>query len=158
MVPAQFKDFLVATIGASSAFIGLLFVGLTLVLQRREEDRSRYSRDRLLAESSYAGLVNIFFVSMIALVPRTNVGPVLIVMALLGLVNVVRMLRLPGRPAGRLFLVLSSAVFLWEAAYGVHLLRRPHAVASTSFLTTLILTLFGFSLARAWELTGIRRS
>jgi len=56
---------------------------MTLVLERKEEDRSGYSRDRLLAESSYAGLVNVFFVSIIGLVPGNNLGFVLVVMALL---------------------------------------------------------------------------
>jgi hypothetical protein len=157
MVPPQLKDFLVATTGASSAFIGLLFVALTLVLERKEEDKSRYSRDRLLAESSYAGLVNVFFVSILGLVPGNRLGHVLVVMALLGLVNVVRTLRLSRRRGGRILLVLSAAVFLWEAVYGAYLVHDVRAVASQSFLITLILTLFGFSLARAWELTGIRR-
>ena len=157
MVPPQLKDFLVATTGASSAFIGLLFVALTLVLERKEEDKSRYSRDRLLAESSYAGLVNVFFVSIIGLVPGNNLGFVLVVMALLGLVNVVRTLRLPRRGRGRVLLVLSAAVFLWEGIHGGYLVHDIHKVASESFLITLTLTLFGFALARAWELTGIRR-
>jgi len=113
--------------------------------------------DRLLAESSYAALVNIFFVSIVGLIPRTNLGYVLLVMGGLGLLNVYRIVKFPGRKGGHGVLIISSAAFLVETIYGGYLAYRSHAVASTSLLMTLMLTLFGSALARAWELTGIRR-
>src|SRR5271155_300351 len=86
---APFNDFLIACVGASASFIGLLFVALSLVLARDDDAGvgSLEFTDRRLAESAFTALANIFFVSLVALMPNTNIGDAAIVMALIGLRN-----------------------------------------------------------------------
>lgn len=139
--------------GASASFIGLLFVGLTVVFARNDNGRQLTDYDRLQAQSAYAALVNIFFVTMTGLVPGANIGPACLVLALFGLANSWRM---RGRGAW-VPLVLSGLIYLYEAAFAVlTLINHGQPIDSGSF-QTIMLVLFGLGLFRAWEMTGIRR-
>ena len=59
----RYSNFFLASAGASAAFIGLLFVSLTIVDTEESDQRARANRDAL-AGSAFAQLINAFFVSM----------------------------------------------------------------------------------------------
>ena len=73
VVPSDYSNFFDAASQAAGALIGLLFVVIALkpgkILGPRAEPAFRR-----LAASSFTGLVNSFFVSLLALIPGQNLG------------------------------------------------------------------------------------
>jgi hypothetical protein len=61
-----FTNFFIASAGASAAFVGLLFVAITVVNLERSDTRTK-ARISALAGSSFALLVDAFFVAIIGL-------------------------------------------------------------------------------------------
>ena len=159
MVAAGLTDFLLAIIGASASFIGLLFVGLTFVTSGESDTSHEFIDKRLLAESSYAALLNIFFVSIVALIPDNNLGYVLLVMALFGLGGTLRLFKISEKKhRTNVTLLISTLVYVGEGIYALYVLFQNSSYYIDNYIfMTIILFLFGISLARAWELTGIRQ-
>jgi hypothetical protein len=159
MVPAELKDFIVASTGASASFIGLLFVAMSFITDNGDKDKKRVATERILAESSYIALLNVFFVSLVALIPDTTIGYVTVIMAVLGLSNSIRLTH-SGIKDGVNWGILSISTLLYtfEAIYGVYILFHHNQVIGKYTIMTIILFLFGAALGRAWELTGIRKS
>jgi hypothetical protein len=153
VIPLDFHEFLIACVGASASFVGLLFVGLSVVMARAGHEPGLSSNERLQAQSAYAALINIFFVAMVGLMPNANVGSVSLVLAGLGLVSSWRMLRL----GALVSLGATMLVYVGEAALGISALAHPHQTVNVSALQAVILFLFGIGLFRAWELTGVRQ-
>jgi hypothetical protein len=150
MVPADLHEFMIACLGAAASFIGLLFVGLSVVLQK-PGDQKIANTDRLLAESSYAGLINIFFVALVGILPNGSIGTVSLVMGILGLLSCWRLRGLSHIGP----LIISGLVYLLEIGFGLNLMLHSKQFVSVSIFQTIIIALFAISLIRAWGLTGI---
>jgi hypothetical protein len=161
MLNPDIKDFVVAIVGASASFIGLLFVAISFVLNDEDISENDLLTRRILAESSYAALINIFFVGLVALIPNTSLCWVLIVMSLLGITTNLHYLRALDERRTQiqnwLILVFSMLIYTLELMLGVYFLIKGenHLIGNYMFMT-LTLFLFGMALTRAWELTGIR--
>jgi uncharacterized membrane protein len=115
MVPATFTNYFIASVGASAALIGLLFVAVTVAPERVFGNGSTLER-RTMAGGAFLALVNAFFVSLAALIPDANVGYTALIMSLFALINTLRLgqhiwteWRLSRNTEG-LLLVLSSVV------------------------------------------------
>jgi uncharacterized protein HemY len=161
MVPPELKDFLVATTGASASFIGLLFVAISLAKAGEQGDVVAEQTKRILAESSYAALLSIFFISIVALIPQTTIGWVVVVMAIAGLSNVAHLRRYTKTKIryNRAILGFSALVYIGQGLYGLTvLLAGSNSTTSKYSIMTLMLFLFSLALGRAWELTGIREN
>ena len=150
MVPVDLKDFIVASLGASASFIGLLFVGLSVVLQKIG-DKKLADTDRILAESSYASLINIFFVSLVATLPDPGIGYVCLVMSILGLLSCWRLRHF----SHFVSILVSTVVFGIEFIFSIGLIHHPNNYLNVSWFEFIIIALFATSLIRAWGLTGI---
>ena len=158
---APFQDFLIACVGASASFIGLLFVALSLVLARDDDAGvgALEFTDRRLAESAFTALANVFFVSLVALMPDTNIGWVALVMALVGLRSSWRLYARAKKARKEAFWIsASSLVYLVEGIYAAAILLQPMSVTDLNVITSMLIVLFGGGLIRSWELTGIRAS
>ncbi len=167
---APFNDFLIACVGASASFIGLLFVALSLVLARDDDAGvgSLEFTDRRLAESAFTALANIFFVSLVALMPNTNIGDAAVVMALIGLRNswgLFSRAREIHKTQGAsylkwdmLWIIVSAFVYVFEGVYAILLIIHPNSMTDLDVMTSIIITLFAAALVRSWQLTGIRSS
>lgn len=153
MVPIDLREFMVACLGASASFIGLLFVGLSVVLQKIG-DQKLADTDRILAESSYASLINIFFVSLIGVLPNGGIAYVSLTMAIIGLISCWRLKRY----SHVISLVISSIIYLIELVFAFDLVTHPHQTLNVSWFQFIIIALFAISLVRAWGLTGIRET
>lgn len=163
-----FQNFFIVCVGASASFIGLLFVALSLVLARDDDAGvgSLEFTDRRLAESTFTALANIFFVCLVALMPNTNIGWVVIVMALIGLRSAWRLLAqaraIKKSEQGRyhqqdiFWIGASTIVYLFEGVYAVLLLIHPNSTTDLNVMTSIIIALFATALVRSWQLTGIR--
>ena len=143
---------MVACLGASASFIGLLFVCLSVVLQKAGEEKIA-DRDRLLAESSYAALINIFFVSLFATLPHETIGYTCLSLALIGLLSCWRLIHSSHIAP----LITSAIVYVTELVFAVNLVTHPHHLLDTGWLEAIIVALFAISLIRAWGLTGIHK-
>ncbi len=152
MIPADLKDFFIACLGASASFIGLLFVGLSVVLQKIGDNKLA-DTDRILAESSYASLINVFFISLIGILPHASIGYVSLVMSILGLLSCWRLRRY----SHIISLVISSIIYVIELGFALEILTHPHRYINIGVFQTIVIALFAISLVRAWGLTGIRQ-
>jgi hypothetical protein len=165
---APFHDFLIACVGASASFIGLLFVALSLVLARDDDAGvgSLEFTDRRLAESAFTALANVFFVSLIALMPATNIGWAALVMALIGMRTAWRLFvqarTIKKSKQGRyhkqdiFWIAASTLVYVFEGVYAILLLLHPNSTSDLDIMTFVLIALFSTALLRSWQLTGIR--
>ena len=88
----HYESFFIASSGASAAFLGLLFVGFTVVDSGESDTRTR-ERRTVLAGSAFMALADAFFVSILALTG----GPVVfalisLTMAAIGLIATSRLM------------------------------------------------------------------
>ena len=164
----QYESFFTASAGASAAILGLLVVALSVVNADDADPRTRELRT-VLAGSAFVVLVDIFFVSIIALTG----GPVLlglssIATAAVGLVATRRLIPrakragnfAPGSRSRTLNLAFATiSVVGYSAQFGlaVALLANTESAALQRALVLVIVAFYGSALGRAWEVTGITR-
>ena len=84
MVPEAFHDYFVASTGAGAALVGLLFVAVSIAPERTVMSGAPVER-QAVATSAYTALLNAFFLSLVALLPQTNLGWAALVLSLIGL-------------------------------------------------------------------------
>jgi len=164
---ASFNNFLIACVGASSAFIGFLLVALSLVLARTNAGTELKFTDRRLAESSFTALANIFFVSFIALLPNTNMGYAALVLAVFGMRSVWQLVRrfqevrkkedISDYTIDAFWIIAQFLTYAAEGVYGVRIIMDPANSTNLYVMMGILMGLFGSSLIRIWELTGIRK-
>ena len=159
MVPDTYHDFFLASVGASAALIGLLFVAISLAPERIFGTEATGER-LAFAVSAFIALANIFFISLAGLLPFLNIGIPIVVAGGSGLVNTLllivdigqRRIRQGGR--GRVLLLGSLAIYVLETWWGIELLRRPTRTSALENVTSVLLIAYAVALARAWELLG----
>jgi hypothetical protein len=138
--------------GAAGALIGLLFVAVSL----RPESvlgAGASAKAQAVAGSAFTALLNSFFVSLIALIPGTNLGYTAAVMALISLFSTVRLHR--GLGKGELAvrqLSLALAAFLTQFVVGALLAARPGDQSLVYVIAYLLVASFAAALGRAWSL------
>lgn len=158
MVPTDFHDFFVASAGAGAALLGLLFVAVSIAPE--------HTAQGVTASSAYLALLNAFFVSLVALLPRTNLGPAALVLSLLGLMYTLQSGWRSWRHAtgrgfagarGAAFVLIGLSLYGYELNVAIHLMHAPHVASAVSSLAGLLVGIYAFGLASAWQLLGGRR-
>jgi hypothetical protein len=86
MVPAAFHDYFVASTGAGAALVGLLFVAVSIAPERTVMSGAPVER-QAVATSAYTALLNAFFLSLVALLPQTNLEWAALALSMIGLAN-----------------------------------------------------------------------
>jgi hypothetical protein len=163
MVTAEFQPFFLASVGASAALIGLLFVSVSVAPERifgAESDPRR----QVQAISAFSALANVFFISMSSLIPGVAIGIVVTAVAaasilqLLGLLARARTWRADWITAirGALLFVVSAIIYGTELYLGLLLWLRPSTAALIGLLEVL-LGAYAIGLGRAWQLLGAPR-
>ncbi len=164
MTPVAYQPFFTASVAASAALIGLLFVSVSIAPERifgKEAQSGRQAQ----ALSAFTALANIFFISFGGLMPDVPLGLIVTIVAVPAVLQTVALLRLvrhwrAERTLYRgLFLFLASAaVYSAEVAIGIQLWRSPANPGAISGLLDLLLGAYAIGLGRAWELMGAPRS
>jgi hypothetical protein len=163
MVTAEFQPFFLASVGASAALIGLLFVSVSVAPERvfgQQSDAVRQAQ----ALSAFSALANVFFISLMALIPGVLFGIVVTAVSIpailqtLALLGLARHWRSAGIMARGLFLFLASAfIYGYELTLGIGLWRNPSARGNLFAIVFVLIGAYGVGLGRAWELLGAPR-
>jgi len=167
-VAGHYQDFFIASTGASAAILGLLVVAVSVV---NADDANPTTRELriVLAGSAYVALVDIFFVSIVALTGGSVLlGLSSLAMAAVGLLATRRLIPrakragnfAPGFRARRLnivFAAISGVGYTVQLGLAVALLASTHSAALQRALVLVIVALYGSALGRAWVVTGISR-
>ena len=163
----QYENFFLASSGASAAFLGLLFVALSVVNTDDADSRTRERRN-VLAGSAFLALVDAFIVSIVSLTGGAVIfGISSLGMAMIGLLSFSRLMPRAKRagnfsrgfPTRKLNIVLaaiSGGGYSVQFGLSVVLLADVHSSALQRALVLVIVGLYGSALARAWEVTGMR--
>jgi hypothetical protein len=163
----RYENFFLASAGASAAFLGLLFVALSIVNRDDADTRTR-ERRTVLAGSAFLALVDAFFVSIVALTGGATVFALSsLAMALIGLLATSRLMPrawragnfardFPTRNLNIVFATVSAGGYLIQLGLAVALLTDAQSSALQRALVLVVVGLYGSALARAWEVTGIR--
>ena len=164
----HYQSFFVASAGASAALLGLLVVALSVVNADDNDSRTRELRT-VLAGSAFVVLVDVFFVSIVALTGGSVVLALAsAVMAIVGLLATRRLVPrakragnfAPGFRSRRLnvaFATISVVGYSTQLVLALALLANRHSGALQRALVLVIVAFYGSALARAWEVTGITR-
>ena len=164
MTPVAYQPFFTASVAASAALIGLLFVSVSIAPERvfgKEAQSGRQAQ----ALSAFTALANVFFISFGGLMPNVPLGVIVTIIAMpavlqtVALLGLVRHWRAERTLYRGLFLFLASAaVYSAEVAIGIELWRSPANPGALSGLLDLLLGAYAIGLGRAWELMGAPRS
>jgi hypothetical protein len=151
MVPSNYTSFFAASAQAAGALIGLLFVVIALRPKRIVGPQAD-STSRGLAASSFVGLVNAFFVSLLALIPGHNIGIGAAIMAVFSLYYTTR-LHL-GHPGARRVTIFVASVLAYgiELCLAIAFVLRPHDSDLVTYFTFVLIGCFSVALSRAWQL------
>jgi hypothetical protein len=167
-VVGHYESFFTASTGASAAILGLLVVAVSVV-NADDTDPTTRERRTVLAGSAFVALVDIFFVSLLALTG----GPVVfglssLAMATVGLLATSQLMPrakragnfsrgFPTRKLNIAFATISAGGYSVQLGLAVVLLANTHSAALQRALVLVIVALYGSAVGRAWEVTGITR-
>ena len=164
----HYESFFTASAGASAAILGLLVVAVSVVNADDADSTTRELRT-VLAGSAFVVLVDIFFVSIVALTGGSVVfGVASVAMAAVGLLATRRLIPRAKR-AGNFsrssrsrtlnlaFATISVVGYSVQLGLGVALLADNRSAALQRALVLVIVVFYASALGRAWEVTGITR-
>jgi hypothetical protein len=152
VVPDSFIGFFTGAATAAAALIGLLFVAVSL---RPEAvlGKGAPAKAQAIAGSAFTALVNGFFVSLIALIPGTNLGYTAVIMAVVSLSSTFRLHRGLGKGDSAVSqLALALAAYLTQLVAGAFLIARPGDQALVETIAYVVVAAFAAALGRAWSL------
>jgi len=152
VVPSSYLTFMITSAGAAGAMIGLLFVAISL-RSSIVFGTNASAKACALAASGFTGLVNAFSLSLLAIIPKTNVGAPMVVLAMLCFYNTLRLHQTMTRVDLQYrVLIVSALTYVAQFLGGVTLLVRPHSTWIINGLCYVICLSFAISLTRAWSL------
>jgi hypothetical protein len=164
----HYESFFSTSAGASAAILGLLVVAVSVVNADDANPTTRELRT-VLAGSAFVVLVDIFFVSIVALTGGSIVfGLSSIAMAAVGLLTTSRLIprakragnfssSFRNRKLNIAFASISVVGYSVQLSLGATLLADAHSAALQRALVLVIVVFYGSALGRAWEVTGITR-
>ena len=164
----RYENFFIASAGASAAILGLLVVAVSVVNADDADPTTRELRT-VLAGSAFVVLVDIFFVSIVALTGGSVVlGLSSVAMATIGLLATRRLIPRAKRAGNfsrssrsrRLnlaFATISVVGYSVQLGLAVALLTNTESAPLQRALVLVIVVFYGSALGRAWEVTGITR-
>jgi hypothetical protein len=167
-VVGHYESFFSASTGASAAILGLLVVAVSVVNADDANPATRELRT-VLAGSAFIALVDIFFVSIVALTGGSIVFALAsLAMAAAGLLATRRLIprakragnfstSARARELNLAFASISVVGYSVQLGLAVALLANDHSAALQRALVLIVVVFYASALARVWEVTGITR-
>jgi hypothetical protein len=151
VIPSNYVGYFQTASQAAGALIGLLFVVVAL-RPGQIVGAHADSVARGLAASTFTGLVDAFFVSLLALIPGNNLGVGAAIMAVLSLYHTLR-LHLGLRGARHIVIFVASVLaYGFQLCIAVAFVLHPHDADLVNDLTFVLIGAFAVALSRAWQL------
>ena len=168
MVPPYFDNFFSVMAEVGATLFGLIFVVISIrpdVADTAAGPHNTPMIRQIQVASAYTALLNPVVISLLAIVPQATIGHTTLIMSLIGLAGTLMMgISLvrdstPWRKKlnGIIFLVGSLLIFSFEVLFAAQLLENPGDRAALDNLSTLLVILYVFGIARAWDLVGARQ-
>jgi hypothetical protein len=170
MVPGSFETFFLATAGAGAAFVGLLFIAISISPQRTFDPHAIAGvQHQRLAEATLLTLFNGFAVSCVALIPDVNIGWIALVLGGAGGLIAAQLVeflarahqhvvtrRLPWLHRLRVvsLSIVATLLYAIEALLGLQLIARPHDEDGVRWLAAIVIIIYTLGMLRAWTLLG----
>jgi hypothetical protein len=170
MVPGSFETFFLATAGAGAAFVGLLFIAISISPQRTFDPHAIAGvQHQRLAEATLLTLFNGFAVSCVALIPDVNIGWIALVLGGAGGLIAAQLVeflarahqhvvtrRLPWLYRLRIvsLSIVATLLYAIEALLGLQLIARPHDEDGVRWLAAIVIIIYTLGMLRAWTLLG----
>jgi hypothetical protein len=153
---AELHDFFGASVGASAALVGLLFVAISLAPERIFGANADTLR-RAHAERAFTALGNVFFVSLAALLPRSSIGAIAVI-AFLGIVQIVQVAvsgwrRHSGSYSWREAGLISFSIYGLELVLAVRMLTGGNV---RDGIVWVMFGLYAYALGTSWSLMGAK--
>ncbi len=157
---SSFREFFVVIAESAATLIGLLFVAVTVVRGRSQEQSKEIGEFR--AAASLLAFTNALVVSLYGLVPGNGFGYPTFIMGLIGMLfaaaGVRATLAQPAEQQRRwhqLLLILGLvAVFGFQIVYGLRLIGHPGSRDSLEIVGDVLIASLLIGIGRAWELVG----
>jgi hypothetical protein len=164
MVPVDYANFFAVMAGVGATLFGLIFLVISIRPEITSTENASIMRQVQIA-SSYTALLNPLVISLRALVPHATIGLVTLIMSAIGLVNTIVMgvsllqdaMRWQKKLNSIFFILSSTVIFSFEIFYAIRLEVAPGDPAALDSLTTLLVLIYLYGIARAWDLVGARR-
>lgn len=164
MVSADFVPFFTTMAAVGATLFGLIFVVISIRPEVTRSETTSVMRQGQVT-SSYIALLNPLTISLIALLPRETIGTVTIAMSTIGLLTTItigifllRDSKIEVKNLPHIFFILLGLVmFGFEIFYGIQLGREPADSATLHNLAILLVLIYLYGIARAWDLVGIRQ-
>jgi hypothetical protein len=159
--PDNYHAFFAAAAGVAGALVGLLFVAVSVTMERMTE-QGETQIHRVRAATALTAFSNALTVSLFALIPDVNLGYLAFVVGVLGglfvigaLLSMLRLgLRRPGDLRSALFLVGLIVVLVFQLRSGIKLLGHPGNRGAFQTIAILVVSCFVIGISRSWELIG----
>jgi hypothetical protein len=164
MVLPDYSVYFMTMAAVGATLFGLIFLVISITpatIATASAPRERQVR----ASTAYSALLNPLIISLFALVPHQQIGTVVIVLSMIGLINTLIMalillqnsvqwsVRFRNSP----FILVGLVLYSYETYYAVHLLQSPADSSALNALTDLLIVITVYGVAQAWELIGIRQ-
>jgi hypothetical protein len=159
--PDNFHEFFAGAAGVAGALVGLLFVAVSVTMERMAE-QGETQIHRVRAATALTAFSNALTVSLFALIPGVNLGYTAFVVGVLGalfvigaLLSMVRLgLRRPGELRSALFLLGLIVVLVFQLRSGITLLAHHGNRNAYQTIAILVVACFVIGISRSWELIG----
>jgi hypothetical protein len=170
MVPGSFETFFLATAGAGAAFVGLLFIAISISPQRTFDPHAVAGvQHQRLAEATLLSLFNGFVVSCVGLIPEVNIGWIALVLGGAGVLIAAQLVGFLARSHRHIvsrrppwlhrlrvvsLSVIATLLYAIEALLGLQLIMRPHDEDGVRWLAVIVISIYTLGMLRAWTLLG----
>jgi hypothetical protein len=159
--PDNFHEFFAGAAGVAGALVGLLFVAVSVTMERMAE-QGETQIHRVRAATALTAFSNALTISLFALIPGVNLGYTAFVVGVLGalfvigaLLSMLRLgLRRPGDLRSALFLLGLIVVLVFQLRSGITLLVHHGNRNAYQTIAILVVACFVIGISRSWELIG----